>query len=80
LKIGPDRVFKLGFELGEGLVGKLAGNRGFDEFGALSGASAFMSGELGLKVVVQKAGERGTVDRANRAKDALPLKPSFHLE
>jgi leucyl-tRNA synthetase len=80
LKIGPDRVFKLSFELGEEMVGKYLAHRGFDEYGALSDASEFMSGELGVTVSVQKAGGKGISDPANKGKDALPMKPAFFLE
>ena len=80
LKIVPDRVFKLTFELGEEMVGKYLVNRGFDEYEALSEASEFMSGELGVRVNVQKAGGKGTRDPANKGKDALPMKPAFFLE
>jgi len=80
LKIAPDRVFKLGFELGENLVGKYLDHRGFDELEALSAASVFMSEELGVNVNVQKIGAKGTIDTANKGKDALPMKPAFVLE
>ena len=80
LKIGPDRVFKLSFELGEDMIGKYLAHRGFDEYGALVDASEFMSGELGVTVKVQKAGGKGTIDPANKGKDALPMKPAFFLE
>jgi len=80
LKIQPDRVFRLTFELGEEMLEKLASHRGFDEFKSLSGAAEFMSGELGTKVIVQKAGTKGIRDPTNRAKDALPTKPAFFLE
>jgi hypothetical protein len=80
LKIGPDRVFKLSFELGEEVVGKYLAHRGFDEYEALSDASEFMSEELGIPVSVQKAGGKGTRDPANKGKDALPMKPAFFLE
>ena len=80
LKIGPDRVFKLSFELGEEMVGKYLAHRRFDEYGALSDALEFMSGELGVTVSVQKAGAKGTSDPANKGKDALPMKPAFFLE
>jgi len=79
LKIGPDRVFKLNFELGEEMVGKYLAHRGFDEYEALSGASEFISRELGVTVSVQKAGAKGTSDPANKGKGALPMKPAFFL-
>jgi len=80
LKIQPDRVFKLAYELGEETLGMTTSNRGFDEFKALSEAESFMSRELGIKVVVQKAGSQGIRDPNNRAKDALPMKPALFLE
>ncbi|MGD0477619.1 MAG: leucine--tRNA ligase [Nitrososphaerales archaeon] len=80
LKIGPDRVFKLGFELGEEMVGKYLAHRGFDEYEVLSYASEFISGELGVPVSVQKVGGKGTRDPANKGKGALPMKPAFFLE
>ena len=80
LKTPTDRVFKLSFELGDEMLSKLLGHRGFDEFGSLSSASDFMSAELGIKVAVQKSGGKVTRDPANRAKDALPTKPGFFLE
>ena len=80
LKIQPDRVFKLFYEIGGEALAKLASHRGYDEFETLSGASDFVSKELGIKVVVQKAGSKTVHDPANRAKDALPTKPAFYLE
>jgi hypothetical protein len=80
LKIQPDRVFKLTFEIGEEMRRKLVSHNGFDEFRSLADASEFMSKELGIKVVVQKAGSKGIRDPANKAKDALPTKPAFLLE
>jgi leucyl-tRNA synthetase len=80
LKIQPDRVFKLTFELGEENLTRLLSHKGFDEFQALSDAADFVSKELGVRVVVQKAGAKDIHDPANRAKDALPSKPGFFLE
>jgi len=80
LKIQPDRVFKLTFEIGEEMLHKLVSHKGFDEFRSLSDASEYMSKELGIKVLVQKAGSKGLRDPANKAKDALPTKPAFLLE
>ncbi len=80
LKIQPDRVFKLTFELGEEMLGKFLSHRGFDEYEALSEASGFMSRELGVEVSVQKAEGKEIHDPANKAKDALPMKPAFFLE
>jgi leucyl-tRNA synthetase len=80
LKIQPDRVFKLTFEIGEEMLSKLLSRRGFDESEVLTEASDFMSAELGIKVVVQKAGAKDIRDPANKAKDALPTKPGFFLE
>ncbi|HZW85115.1 MAG TPA: leucine--tRNA ligase [Nitrososphaerales archaeon] len=80
LKIPPDRVFKLTFELGEDMLGKFTSHKSFDEFAILSRASEYLSSELGIKVSVQKAGAKATLDQGNRAKDALPMKPSFFIE
>ena len=80
LKIQPDRVFKLTFEIGEEMLTKLLSHKGFDEFETLSDASEFMSAELGIKVIVQKSGAKGTRDPLNKARDALPTKPGFFLE
>jgi len=80
LRIQPDRVFKLTFEIGGEMMTKLLSHRGFDEFAALSESSEFMSAELGIEVVVQKAGAKDLRDPANRAKGALPTKPAFFLE
>jgi leucyl-tRNA synthetase len=80
LKIQPDRVFRLTFELGEDMVTRLLSRKGFDEYKVLSEAADFMSSELGIKVSVQKAGTKGIHDPANKAKDALPTKPGFLLE
>jgi hypothetical protein len=62
------------------MMTKLLSHRGFDEFAALSESSEFMSAELGIEVVVQKAGAKDLRDPANRAKGALPTKPAFFLE
>jgi len=80
LKIQPDRVFKLGYEIGDEMLTKMLAHRGFDEFEVLSGATEFLAGELGIPVVVQKAGAKDIHDPGNRAKDALPAKPGFFLE
>ncbi|MFI5404514.1 MAG: leucine--tRNA ligase [Candidatus Gagatemarchaeaceae archaeon] len=80
LKIQPDRIFKLTFELGEDMVRKYKSHRGFDEYEALSGAAEFMSKELGVAVKVQKAGAKDVHDPASKAKFALPMKPAFFLE
>jgi leucyl-tRNA synthetase len=80
LKIQPDRVFRLTFELGDDMITKLLSQKGFDEYKALSEAAEFMSSELGIKVSVQKAGAKDITDPANKAKDALPTKPGFFLE
>ncbi len=80
LRIQPDRVFRLTFELGEDALAKVLSHKGFDEFEALSGAAEFMSKELGIRVFVQKAGAKDLRDPANKAKDALPTKPGFFLE
>ena len=80
LGIQPDRVFKLTFEIGEETFAKLTAHRSFDEFRTLSAASDYISSELGVRVSVQKAGAKEIHDPANRAKGALPSKPSFFLE
>jgi leucyl-tRNA synthetase len=80
LKIQPDRVFKLTFELGEDMISKYTSHRGFDEYDALAGASEFMSKELGVAVRVQKAEAKDIHDPANKARFALPMKPAFFLE
>ena len=73
-------MIKLQHELGEGLVARLSSLGRFDEFAVLNGAAAFLSKEVGLEVRVFKAGEKKIDDPANKAKDALPFKPSFYLE
>jgi len=80
LKIMPDRVFKLGYDIGDEMLTKLVAHRRFDEFKVLSEASGFLSAELGIPIVVQKAGAKDIHDPANKAKDALPTKPGFFLE
>jgi len=80
LKIQPGPVFKLTFQIGEEMLNKLLSHKGFDEFEILSGASEFMSDELGIRVVVQRAGAKDVHDPANKAKDALPTKPGFFIE
>ncbi len=80
LKIQPDRVFKLFYEIGEEALVKVASHRGFDEFATLSEASGFISKELGISVVVQKSGASGLHDPGGKAKDALPTKPALYLE
>ncbi|MDG6914355.1 MAG: leucine--tRNA ligase [Nitrososphaerota archaeon] len=78
--IRPERVIKLQHELGGELVSRLAALGSLDEHAVLSGAAPFLSGEVGIDVRVFKAGAKGTEDPANKAKDALPFKPSFYLE
>ncbi len=80
LKVQPGRILKLSYEIGDEMLTKLLSNRGFDEFRTLSDASGFMSKELGIKVVVQRAGAKDIRDPANKARDALPTKPGFFLE
>ncbi len=80
VKIQPDRVFRLSYEIGEDMLAKQLAHKGFDEFKALSDASDFISSELGINVVVQKSGSKNIRDPNNRAKDALPTKPAFYLE
>ncbi|MDA4117432.1 MAG: leucine--tRNA ligase [Thaumarchaeota archaeon] len=78
--IKPERVIKLKHELGDELVGRLASLESFDELAVLSGCAGFLSKEIGLEVRVFKAGDIKAEDPANKAKDALPFKPSFYLE
>ncbi len=79
-KVPPDRMFKLGFELGDETLTKLLSQEDFDEYGILSGASDYISKELGLEVEVQKGGSTEMHDPADKAKNALPTKPAFFLE
>ncbi len=78
--IKPERIIKRQHELGDELTAKLVSVKGFDEFTTLAGASAFLSGELGIEVRVCKAGAAGIHDPAKKAPAALPFKPSFYLE
>jgi leucyl-tRNA synthetase len=80
LKISPDRVFKLQYELGEDLLRTLSSIPKFDEFRALQAASEYMSRELGIKVDVQKGDAKAIRDPTGKAGDALPMKPAFYLE
>jgi leucyl-tRNA synthetase len=78
--IKPEKVIKLQHELGGELVGRLSSLEKFDEVAALSSCAAFLSKEIGIEVRVFKAGDKKAEDPANKAKDALPFKPSFYLE
>jgi leucyl-tRNA synthetase len=78
--IKPERVIKLHYELGQELVRRLTLLGKFDEFEVLKNGAPFLSNEIGIEVRVFKAGEKKTEDPANKAKDALPFKPSFYLE
>jgi leucyl-tRNA synthetase len=78
--IKPERVIKLHYELGQELVARLTALARFDEFAVLSGGAPFLSNEIGIEVRVFKAGGKKVEDPANKAKDALPFKPSFYLE
>ena len=80
LKIPPDRVFRLVYELGDEMLAKLLSHRELDECKTLTEASEFISSELGIKVVVQMAGAKDLRDPAGRAKAALPTKPGFFIE
>ena len=80
LKIPPDRIFKLAYELGEDLVSRFASAHKLDEYQVLTGAASFISQELGVEVRVQKAGTKDANDPAGRAKDALPMKPALYLQ
>ena len=78
--IKPERVIRLLHELGEELTGRLLSSKGYDEFKVLDSAARFVSDEVGIRVQVFKAGTKEAKDPANKAKDALPFKPSFYLE
>jgi len=78
--IKPDRVIKLQHELGGELVARLGALERLDEFGVLRDHAGLLSEELGIEVRVFKAGDKKIEDPANKAKDALPFKPSFLLE
>ena len=78
--IAPDRVFKLAFEVGDEMLRKYVDHPKFKEFESLSSASQFLSEELGIEVSVMKAGSKNVHDPANKAKDALPMKPAFFME
>jgi leucyl-tRNA synthetase len=78
--IKPDRVIKLQYELGQELVRRLTLLGDFDEFEVLKNGAPFLSNEIGIEVRVFKAGGAKVEDPANKAKDALPFKPSFYLE
>jgi len=80
MKIPPDRIFKLAYELGEDLVSRFASAHKLDEYQVLTGAASFISQELGVEVRVQKAGTKDANDPAGRAKDALPMKPALYLQ
>jgi leucyl-tRNA synthetase len=80
LKMPPDRVFKLSYELGEDLASRVLARKRLDEHRTLSDAGGFIGQELGIKVKVQKAGAKGLVDPGDRSKNALPMKPALYLE
>jgi leucyl-tRNA synthetase len=80
LKIGPDRVFKLLYEVGDDLLAKYLSQPRFDEYKTLAEASKFMGDELGIPLVVQKAESPDVKDPGKKAKDALPMKPAFFIE
>ncbi len=80
LRIQPDKVFRLQYEIGEDLLKRLLSHPKFDEFDALESSSKFISSELGLEVSIQKAGEPGLVDPEKRSGASLPLKPAFYIE
>jgi leucyl-tRNA synthetase len=79
LKIPPDRVFKLQYELGEELLKTLLSHPKFDEFETLKSSARFIGRELGIEVSVQKAGAPETSDPEGRSKGSLPLKPGFFI-
>jgi len=78
--IKPERVIKLQYELGQELVHRRTLLGEFDEFEVLKNGAQFLSNEIGIEVRVFKAGGAKVEDPANKAKDALPFKPSFYLE
>jgi leucyl-tRNA synthetase len=78
--IKPERVIKLQHELGSDLVKRLVALEGIDELSVLSDGAPFLSKEIGLEIRVFRAGDKSIDDPANKAKDALPFKPSFYLE
>ncbi len=80
VKIDPGRALKVAYELGDGLQGMILAHPRFDEYRALGEAAGFVGKELGLEVVVQKAGAKGTKDPGDRGRGALPLKPALFLE
>jgi leucyl-tRNA synthetase len=80
LKIGPDRVFKLLYEVGDELLAKYLSLPKFDEHKALSDAAKFMGEELGVPVTVQRADSADLRDPGKKAKDALPMKPALFIE
>jgi leucyl-tRNA synthetase len=80
VSISPDRVVKLQYDIGEDLISKYLSLPRFDEFKLVSEASDFLSEELGMEVVVAKAGSKVINDPKSRAGGALPMKPAFFLE
>jgi len=80
LKVPPDRVFRLQYEIGEELLRRYLSHPKFNEFETLRASSHFIASELGIEVSVQKAGEPETRDPENRSRGSLPLKPAFYIE
>jgi len=80
LRIGPDRVFKLLYEVGDELLAKYLSLPRFDEHKALSDAAKFIGDELGMPVTVQRADSADLRDPGKKAKDALPMKPALFIE
>jgi leucyl-tRNA synthetase len=80
LRIPPDRVFKLQYELGEEMVARFLASPKLDEYETLTDASAFISKELGIKVAIEKADSEKLHDPAKRARGALPMKPALYIE
>ncbi len=78
--ISLDRVVKLQYDVGEELLSKFLSLPHFDEYKLLSETSRFLSEELGIEVLVTKAGSKEVKDPRSKAKDALPMKPAFLLE
>ena len=80
LKLSPDRVFKLLYEVGDELLAKYVAQPKFDEYKTLADAAKFMGDELGIAVAVQRADSADLRDPGRKAKDALPMKPAFFIE
>jgi leucyl-tRNA synthetase len=80
LKIPPDRIFKLRYDLGDEMVGRFLASPKLDEYRTLAEAAEFISKELGIEVSVQRADAADLHDPGKRAKSALPMKPALYIE